>query len=79
MGAILSSNTLMGGWTNEQILKNYPMLKKQDIEAALRFAAENLQQVGLELIRKEKSRQIDSTEHLNLSVTFEVTISLKLG
>ena len=35
---------LAEGWTNEQILKNYPMLKKQDIEAALKYAAEALKQ-----------------------------------
>jgi uncharacterized protein (DUF433 family) len=32
------------GWTNDKILKNYPMLKKQDIEAALKYAAETLKQ-----------------------------------
>jgi uncharacterized protein (DUF433 family) len=35
---------LAEGWTNEQILKNYPMLKRQDIEAALKYAAEALRQ-----------------------------------
>jgi len=27
------------GWTKDVILKNYPMLKKQDIDAALKHAA----------------------------------------
>ena len=37
--------SLLGyGWTTEEILDDYPMLKKQDIEAALRYAAETLKQ-----------------------------------
>ena len=31
---------LANGSTNDQILEDYPMLKKQDIEAALKYAAE---------------------------------------
>jgi len=38
------------GWTNEQILKNYSVLKKQDIEAALKYAAETLKQEKTYLI-----------------------------
>ena len=32
------------GWSVEQILRNYPMLKKQDIEAALKYAAATLKE-----------------------------------
>ena len=32
------------GWSNEEILRNYPQLNKQDIEAALKYAAETLNQ-----------------------------------
>ena len=32
------------GWDTETILKNYPQLKKQDIDAALKYAAEILKQ-----------------------------------
>ena len=31
---------LANGWTNEKILKNYPQLKKEDIIAVLKYAAE---------------------------------------
>jgi uncharacterized protein (DUF433 family) len=31
---------LAEGWTHEQILKNYPQLKQEDIQAALHHAAE---------------------------------------
>lgn len=31
-------------WTHEQILKNYPQLTEEDIQAALRYAAEVLKQ-----------------------------------
>lgn len=31
---------LASGWTTEQILENYPQLQKDDIQAALAFAAE---------------------------------------
>jgi uncharacterized protein (DUF433 family) len=44
--------SLLGkGWTNDQILKNYPMLKKRDIEAALKYAAETLKQEKIYPIR----------------------------
>jgi uncharacterized protein (DUF433 family) len=33
---------LAEGWTSEQILKNYPQLSADDIQAALRYAAEVL-------------------------------------
>jgi uncharacterized protein (DUF433 family) len=35
---------LANGWTHEQILKNYPHLTEQDIQAALHYAAEALKQ-----------------------------------
>jgi uncharacterized protein (DUF433 family) len=35
---------LANGWTHEQILKNYPHLKQEDIQAALHYAAEALKQ-----------------------------------
>ncbi|HVB11531.1 MAG TPA: DUF433 domain-containing protein [Nitrososphaerales archaeon] len=35
---------LAAGWTVERILRNYPQLKKQDIDAALKYAAETLKQ-----------------------------------
>jgi len=42
-GTRISVEFLVGlvanGWSNEQILENYPQLKKQDIEAALKYAA----------------------------------------
>lgn len=33
---------LANGWTHETILENYPQLKKEDLIAALRYAAETL-------------------------------------
>lgn len=36
-------NLLAEGWTHEQILKNYPQLTSDDIQAALHYAAEMLQ------------------------------------
>jgi uncharacterized protein (DUF433 family) len=33
---------LANGWTNEQILKNYPQLTQEDIQAALHYATETL-------------------------------------
>jgi uncharacterized protein (DUF433 family) len=35
---------LAEGWTHEQILKNYPQLTAEDIQAALHYAAEALKQ-----------------------------------
>lgn len=32
------------GWSNEQILSSHTMLKKQDIEAALKYAAATLKE-----------------------------------
>ena len=32
------------GWSNETILDNYPQLKKEDIEAVLKYAAETLRE-----------------------------------
>ena len=34
---------LAQGWTHEQILKNYPQLKREDILAALEYSAHSLQ------------------------------------
>ena len=33
---------LSNGWTTEQVLENYPQLKKEDILAALKYATEIL-------------------------------------
>ena len=35
---------LANGWTHEQILKNYPHLTEEDIQAALHYAAEAVKQ-----------------------------------
>jgi uncharacterized protein (DUF433 family) len=35
---------LANGWTQEQILKNYPHLTAEDIQAALYYAAETVKQ-----------------------------------
>ena len=35
---------LAEGWTPEKIMDNYPQLKKPEIEAALKYAAETLKQ-----------------------------------
>ncbi|MCS7366911.1 MAG: DUF433 domain-containing protein [archaeon YNP-WB-062] len=37
---------LANGWTIEEILENYPQLKKEDVIAALKYAAE--------ILKKEK-------------------------
>ena len=35
---------LANGWTHEQILKNYPHLTEEDIQAALHYATEAVKQ-----------------------------------
>ncbi len=35
---------LAEGWTQEQVLKNYPQLTAEDIQAALHYAAEMMKQ-----------------------------------
>jgi len=35
---------LANGWTTEEILKNYPQLKKEDITAVLKYATEILKE-----------------------------------
>jgi uncharacterized protein (DUF433 family) len=35
---------LAEGWSHEQLLQNYPQLTEEDIQAALRYAAEALKQ-----------------------------------
>jgi uncharacterized protein (DUF433 family) len=35
---------LANGWTREQILKGYPHLKQEDIQAALHYAAQTVKQ-----------------------------------
>ena len=35
---------LANGWTTEEILENYPQLKKEDIIAALKYAAQVLKE-----------------------------------
>ena len=41
---------LAEGWTHEQILKNYPNLTSDDIQAALHYAAETLKQERVYLL-----------------------------
>ena len=35
---------LANGWTDETIMENYPQLKKEDIQSALRYAADILKE-----------------------------------
>lgn len=35
---------LASGWTVEEILKNYPQLKREDVTAALKYASEVLKE-----------------------------------
>jgi len=35
---------LANGWTDEAIMENYPQLKKEDIQAALRYATDVLKE-----------------------------------
>lgn len=35
---------LANGWTDEEIMENYPQLKKEDIQAALRYATDILKE-----------------------------------
>ena len=35
---------LANGWTDETIMENYPQLKKEDIQAALRYATDILKE-----------------------------------
>ncbi len=42
---------LGNGWTHERILKNYPQLKKEDILAAIQYAARNLQEERVYLLK----------------------------
>jgi len=35
---------LANGWTEKTVIKNYPQLKKEDIQAALRYATEVLKE-----------------------------------
>ena len=41
---------LAEGWTHEQVLKNYPNLTSDDIQAALHYAAETLKQERVYLL-----------------------------
>jgi uncharacterized protein (DUF433 family) len=41
---------LASGWTVKDILKNYPQLKKEDIIAALKYAAEILKEERIYLL-----------------------------
>jgi uncharacterized protein (DUF433 family) len=43
---------LAQGWTHEQVLENYPHIKREDILAALAFAAEMLREKQYALIDK---------------------------
>ncbi len=40
---------LAGGWGREQILKSYPYLKTEDIDAALAYAAWRMQELSAPL------------------------------
>ena len=42
---------LANGWTYEQVLESYPHITRDDIQAALAFAAERLHK-GLELLAR---------------------------
>jgi len=35
---------LANGWTEKAVIKNYPQLKKEDLQAALRYATEVLKE-----------------------------------
>jgi uncharacterized protein (DUF433 family) len=39
---------LANGWTIEEILENYPQLKKEDVIAALKYAAEVLKSENID-------------------------------
>ena len=41
---------LAQGWTNGEILKNYPQLKKEDISAALEYSVNSLKLETVELL-----------------------------
>ena len=43
---------LANGWTYEQVLESYPHITRDDIQAALAFAAERLHK-GLELLARD--------------------------
>ncbi len=43
---------LAQGWTHEQLLESYPHITRDDILAALAFAAEMLREEGYAAIRK---------------------------
>ncbi len=40
----MTRELLAENWTSEQILRNYPQLTQEDIQAALYYAAETLKQ-----------------------------------
>lgn len=42
---------LAGGWTQEQVLENYPTLTPQSLRAVLAFAAEAMQDESLYTVR----------------------------
>lgn len=45
---------LANGWTNDQILQNYPQLTKQDILAALSYAASLLKEERIYYLPQER-------------------------
>ena len=42
---------LGNGWTQEQILENYPQLKREDILAAIQYATQNLKEEKVYLLK----------------------------
>ena len=66
-GTRISVELIMGrlanGWTYEQVLESYPHITRDDIQAALAFAAERLHK-GLELL----ARDDDDGSFVNIEV-----------
>ncbi|KAA0005211.1 MAG: DUF433 domain-containing protein [Thermoplasmata archaeon] len=44
---------LSNGWTYEEILKNYPQLKKEDILEAIKYAVDVLKEERIYILPKE--------------------------
>lgn len=46
---------LANGWSYEMLLKNYPQLEKEDIIAALKYAAEMLKEEKVYVVAKREA------------------------
>ncbi len=59
-GTRLSVEFLLGllaaGWTEEQVLENYPTLTREALRAVFAFAAESMREVSLYALPSEKGR-----------------------